>query len=198
MKSETTRKIILTTLSVLATFVILRHEISNLNKTEWAVFDGFVTILWYGIGLLIAIPTMVVSVKMARKTKSRTYYIPVVILGLATILNLGLLIFGQTENDSPIILSANYDGDTNGLTLKLREDGTYKIESYSILGGDFKEGTCHIQNDTVFLDKEEPIGNDFMTGKLVLTPDKVLFHRNMNGGYDTGFFSMRIIEKRFK
>ncbi len=198
MKSETTRKIILTTLSVLSAFVVLRHEISNLHKTDWFVFDSFEIILWYGLGLLIAIPTIIISIKSASKTNSKTYYIPVVILGLATIVNLGLLTFGQTENDSPIILWANYDGDTNGLTLKLREDGTYKLENYSILGGDFSEGTYNIQNDTVFLDKEEPIGNDFMTRKLVLTPDKILFHLDNKGEYDTGFFSMRIIEKKFK
>ena len=198
MKSEKTKKIILTTLSVLSAFVVLRHEISNFHKTEWFIFDSFEIILWYGLGLLIAIPTIIISIKFARKTKSKTYYLPVVILVLATIVNLGLLTFGKTENNSPIILWANYDGDTNGLTLRLREDGTYKLENYSILGGDFTEGTYDIQNDTIYLDKEKPIGNDFMTGKLVLTPDKILFHLDNNGEYDTAFFSMRIIEKKIK
>ena len=46
------------------------------------------------------------------------------------------------------------------------------------------------------MDRKEPIGNDFMNDKLVITKDKVLFHLDNNGEYETGFFSMRLIEKK--
>lgn len=195
MKNDTTRKIILTTLSIVSAFVVLRHEILNLNKTEWFIFDSFETLFWYGLGILIAIPTTINAVKSYKRSKSKAYFIPVIILGFATILNLGLQ-FVQTENDSPVILWAHYDGDTNGLTLKLREDKTYRLENYSILGGDFIEGNYRLENDTIYMDRKEPIGNDFMNDKLVITKDKVFFHLDKNGEYETGFFSMRIIEKK--
>ncbi|GEM_PF-1580118 len=198
MKSETTRKIILTTLSILSAFVVLRHEISKFNSNEWFIFDSFETLLWYGLGFLIATPTIFYSVKYARRTNSKTFYIPVIIIGLATVVNLGILTLGDTENDSPVILQAYYDGDINGIALKLREDGTYKLENNSILGGDFTEGNYDLDQDTIYLDKERPIGNDFMTRKLILTSDKVLFHLDKNGDYDTTSFTMRIIEENLK
>ena len=82
--------------------------------------------------------------------------------------------------------------------MKLREDKSYQLENYSILGGEFIEGQYRLQNDTIYLDKNEPIGNDFMNDKLLITKDKVLFHLDKNGEYETGFFSMRIIEKKQK
>lgn len=181
----------LTILSVVSAFVILRHEILTLHKTEWSVFDGIETIFWYGIGTLIAIPTAINAVKSYRRSKSKAYLTPLIVLGFAAISSLGLQ-FIQTESNSTLILWAHYDGDTNGLTLKLREDQTYILENYSILGGEFTEGHYRLENDTIYMDRKEPIGND----KLVITKDKVLFHLDKNGEYETGFYSMRIIEIR--
>lgn len=194
MKTETKRKIILTTLSILSAFVLFRHEILNLNKTQWFIFDSFETLFWYGLGFLIAIPAAINAAKSYKKSSSKVYLIPI-ILGLATFLSLGLQLV-QTKNDSPIILWAHYDGDTNGLTLKLIKDKTYELENYSALCGDFIVGNYRLENDTIYLDLKEPMGNDFMNDKSLITKDKVLFHLDEKGEYEIGFLSMRIIEKK--
>lgn len=193
MKNDKTRIILLTALSVVSAFVVLRHEILSLNKTEWFIFDAFETLFWLGLGILIAIPTTINAVKSYKRSSSKSYFIPIIILGSATFLSLGLQ-FVHTENNSPVILSAHYDGDTNGISLKLREDRTYGIENYSILGGEFIEGNYILENDTIYMDRKEPIGNDFINDKLVVTKDKILFHLDKNGNFDTVNYFMRIIE----
>lgn len=193
MKNDKTRIILLTALSVVSAFVVLRHEILSLNKTEWFIFDAFETLFWLGLGILIAIPTTINAVKSYKRSSSKSYFIPIIILGSATFLSLGLQ-FVHTENNSPVILSAHYDGDTNGISLKLREDRTYRLENYSILGGEFIEGNYKLENDTIYMDRKEPIGNDFINDKLVVTKDKILFHLDKNGNFDTVNYFMRIIE----
>lgn len=193
MKNDKTRIILLTALSVVSAFVVLRHEILSLNKTEWFIFDAFETLFWLGLGILIAIPTTINAVKSYKRSSSKSYFIPIIILGSATFLSLGLQ-FVHTENNSPVILSAHYDGDTNGISLKLREDRTYGLENYSILGGEFIEGNYILENDTIYMDRKEPIGNDFINDKLVVTKDKILFHLDKNGNFDTVNYFMRIIE----
>lgn len=195
MKPESRRIITLTGLSIVLALVVLRIEIQNLSKTDWFIFDSLIEILSYSVGLLIAVPIILSSWKSFRASKKKAHLIPISILALSSLSIIALQFVGA-ENSSPIVLWAHYDGDTNGFTLKLREDNTYRLENYSILGGDFTEGNYRLENDTIYMDRKEPIGNDFMNDKLVITQDKVLFHLDKNGLYDTGFFSMRIIEKK--
>lgn len=176
--------------------MVLRHELINLNSKEWFIFDAHISFFWYALGFLLAGTTLHYAIKLFRKSRLKVFLIPVFIIVTGIITNLGVQ-FLKIENTSPIILWAHYDGDINGLTLKLRKDGTYRLDDYSILGGEFFEGKFQIEKDTIYLYQKGSSGNDFVSRKLLLTPDKVLFELDENGEYETGFFSMRIVEKNY-
>jgi len=167
----------------------------ELYSNEWNLFDTFRTVLWYGLSLLIGIPTMIYSIKRLKDTKSREYYIPIIILVVGVVSNIGILIAGNESNNSKIILRANYDGDTNGISIVMREDSSYEINNYTVFGGEYINGKFEMNKDTILLDRQKPIGNDFMSQKLIIDHDKILFNYEEDSGYDTAYFVMKIIEK---
>lgn len=189
-----------TILASLAIAFVLKLEIEAFIEKDWFVFDVFIMLFWYLLSLLIAVWAITISRKKLKVEESKIYKLPYYILALGVVAIVGLKIIEHIKNSSPIILKAYYDGDTNGLGLDLREDGTYRIENSSILGGNYIDGNYRFKGDTILLDKERPLGsdNDFLTNKLLVTPDKVLFHLNKDGKFDSGYFSMDIIESKIK
>jgi hypothetical protein len=198
MKLNKLKKYLLIIFALIASVIILNHEIQSINSQEWIIFDGFITLGWYLLFLIISIPTLHYSIRNLKRSKSNIYYVPIIILGITILTTITIQIFIHSESNSPVILRAHYDGDTNGLSLKLRENGTYNIHNYSIIGGDYINGTFKIENDTIYLDQDQALENDFMSNKLVITEDKILFSIDKNGKYETGYFTMKIIENNIK
>jgi hypothetical protein len=192
------KKYIPTTLAIIAIFLVIRYEIANLTSNEWFIFDFIDTIIWYGLGLLIAVPTIIYSVRQLKKKKTKIHYLPLVIICIGALTIIGLLTFGKIENKSLIIFTAYYDGDTDGIHIDLRQDGTYHLENYSVLGGEFFEGTYKIKGDTILLDNTKPLGDNTMTNKLIIKADTVLFSLDKNGNYKTDYFTMRIKNNKLK
>ena len=197
---EKFKKYIPTILALIAVTIVIRLEIINATSNKWFVLDFIDTFISYGLGLLIAIPTLYYSIKQLEKGKSKIHFLPLAILGIGTLTIIGLLTFGHIKNKSPIVFTAIYDGDTNGININLRQDKTYVIENYSVLGGEFFEGNYTIIEDTIILDNLKPLGNDnnFITNKLIIKEDKVLFSCDKKGKYDTDYFTMKIKENRLK
>jgi hypothetical protein len=132
--------------------------------------------------------------------KSLLNYLPLFIIGIGCVAVISLVILNNIENTSPIILKGYYDGDINGLGLELREDGTYRINNSSVLGGEFLEGNYRLKGDTIVLDKQKPLGNDndFMSNRLLIDEGQIFFHQDVGGYWDRDWRAMRIIENRLK
>jgi hypothetical protein len=167
------------------------------TDSDWFAFDFIFDFIIYGFGIIVAIPTITYSIRQLRKKKSILNILPIIIIGLGLA---WLLVYSRLiKNDNVFgrsIFRAYYDGDLNGLNFELNDNGAYKIDSYSTLGGTVYSGTYILKGDTIILDNEKPLGidNDFMTNKLILKGDTLLFHLDKNGNYTTGYFSMRVIE----
>jgi hypothetical protein len=193
------KKYIPTVLAFVALFVVVRYESINITSNKWSAFDIIDMIVWYGLGLFIAIPTLIYSIKQLKKEKAKIFYLPIIIIGVGTFTIIGLLAYGNlTDNKSSIIFSAIYDGDTNGIQIDLREDKTYIINDYSVLGGEYFEGTFQVNRDTILLNKSKPLGesNDFITSKLIIRNDSLFFKTDMNGQYTNDY--MRITNNKLK
>lgn len=187
-----------TFIAAIITVIVIRHQSNTQADNDWFALDFIIDYMLYGLGIIVAIPTIIYSIRQLRKKKSILNISPIIIFGLGLA---WLLISNQlTKNDNDYygrsIFRAYYDGDLNGLNLELYDNGTYKIDSYSTLAGTVYSGAYILQGDTIILDKENPLGadNDFMVNKLILIGDTLLFHRDKNGDYATGYFSMRVIE----
>ena len=187
-------------LALLAIAFVLKFEIEAFIEKEWFVFDFFIMLFWYLVSFLIGFWAISISRKKLKIEEAKIYRVPYYIIASGVVAIVGLKTTEYINNNSPVIIKAFYDGDTNGLGLDLREDGTYRIENSSILGGNYINGNYKFKGDTILLDKERPLGsdNDFLTNKLLVTPDKVLFHLNKEGKFDSGYFSMEIIESKIK
>ena len=196
MKVNSTQNYLLIALSIVSSGIVLQHEIRGFHNNEWFALDFLVTAGWYFLSMVFGVPTLIYSYLKYKQTKNRFFYTPSIIFGLTILVTITLTISKNIENNSPVILSAHYDGGGNGLSIILRENGGYELHDYSILGGSVISGAYKIHNDTIYLDKNDPIGNGFMHQKLVITPNKILFKINSDGSYENEFFTMKIIKEK--
>lgn len=180
-------------LTIIGSGLIIWYQLQQINITEWFAFDGIFDSIKLGIGTLVLIPSLISSFTAFRKTRNRAFLIPLGLVASSILLCSILPYFDKYENHSELVFQAHYDGDINGVTLRLYEDGRFQIENYSILGGDYHYGDYQIQDDTIHLSNAEPQLPKPIENKLVLEEDKVLFELDDSGKYRTGYFTMRII-----
>lgn len=182
-----------TLMAVACSGIVIWYEVDNYFNDSWFAFDFLVTIGVLVSVLILGVPAFIYSRRSLKSTSNKWFKLPTYILILGAISVATIEIAILIKSTRPVILWAHYDGDINGVTLKLHNNGTYEIENYSFLGGDYYRGEYSIAEDTIYLDKEHHSQIDFIENKLVITPEKILFELNEAGEYDDGYFSMRII-----
>ncbi|NVK04661.1 MAG: hypothetical protein HWD92_07550 [Flavobacteriia bacterium] len=173
--------------------IVIWYEADNYIKDSWFAFDFIVTIGVFVSILVLGVPAFIYSRRSLKTTGNKWFNLPINILIVGVITATALEIAIKVKSSRPVILWAHYDGGVNGVTLKLYDNGTYEIENYSFLGGDYHRGEYSIVEDTIYLVKEHHSEIDFIERKLVITPEKVLFELNEEGEYDDDYISMRII-----
>lgn len=182
-----------TLMAVACSGIVIWYEVDNYFNDSWFAFDFLVTIGVFVSILALGVPAFIYSRRSLKTTGNKWFNLPIYILVVGVIMATALEIAIEVKSSRPVILWAHYDGDINGVTLKLHDNGTYEIENYSFLGGDYYQGEYNIVEDTIYLDKEHHPEIDFIENKLVITPEKVLFDLDEEGEYNDGYFSMRII-----
>lgn len=98
---------------------------------------------------------------------------------------------------SPVVFMSHYDGDINGITLYLRENGSYKLMDYSLLGGSDYFGTYRLRGDTILLNNANPLGKnrDIISPALLIDTNQVLPKQGTDGSFDRNqLFRMRIVK----
>lgn len=137
------------------------------NADSEMVFDGFI----YGFLLLIFLIFLGFSIKKDYKSnKIKHNWLNFIPSTFGIIL---LISFGVTElvlimrDNSPVLLSANYNGDFNGARFEFRNDGTYKFVNYAGVGAEYFRGNYTLEDSIITLDRKE-IEGVIITNKLVI------------------------------
>src|SRR6185295_7110522 len=73
--------------------------------------------------------------------------------------------------------------DFNGVSIDFREDGTYKMTSWS-LGADYYRGTYTMKDSIITLDKSK-IENAIVSNRLVVRPEIEIYEKDSFPGKDT-------------
>jgi len=128
------RKYLLIIFSFLTFELIICYEIINYYPEEWFVFDFIKPLLIYVFVIIVTILTIIKYFGSYKKSKSGIQLIPllIVLLGIAVF---SVITISKKVIESKMVLYANYDGGTDGLSITLFENNKYKIHDYCYLGG---------------------------------------------------------------
>jgi len=176
---------------------MIHYEIVHYKPKDWFVYDFFKPMIIYLFGVTTSIIAIIKSIVNYKKTKKKIKLIPLIIVFSGIIIIAGIQASKKFLRNETILF-ANYDGGTNGLSLKLLENGSYVIHDYSYLGGNYHYGLFKIENDIIILDhvfQFRPEGK-FIEDSLVVTNGRTLFHKDSNGKYDTTVYYMVINEEQ--
>ena len=146
-------------------FYYLLFSIRNAD-TEM-IFDGFI----YVFILLIFFIVLGFSFKKdykANKIKQNWLNFIPSIFGIILLISFGVteLVLIMRDN-SPVLLSANYNGDFNGAWFEFRSDGTYKFVNHAGVGAQYFRGNYTLEDSIITLDRKEIDGVIF-TNKLAI------------------------------
>jgi hypothetical protein len=163
--------------------MVIVYRIYYFIHPSWFVLDFIMDGVVYGGGVIAALVVLIKSFKVRN-------YIPIMTILLGIICIVGTKIYEHHDQNKPSLIYASQMEDINGMWIDLRQDKTYLISYYSLLGGDYHNGNYRIENDTIYLNKEYPLGkgNNYMTNKLVAKDNKIYFHLDKNNNYDSTYY----------
>jgi len=102
-----------------------------------------------------------------------------ILLGLLTT----IFILNQRDNSRSKLYCVTKQNDFNGVSIDFREDGTYKMTSWS-LGADYYRGTYTMKDSIITLDKSK-IENAIVSNRLVVRPEIEIYEKDSFPGKDT-------------
>lgn len=145
------RKAIWTFSALIAAIVVIQHVVVAYWSPSWFILDWMKALVVYGVFGLVAFSILISAFANWSIRTRRELRLPLVILSLAGLIALTFLWLCHKRETVPVLFSAYYDGDINGLGIGLRTDGTYKASDASVLGGDDLYGTYELCDDTIYL-----------------------------------------------
>ena len=154
------------------------------SATEDLIFDGIIFLIIGIVGLSIFIWTIRKDFQEYKQLKSLSSFLPTMTGLIFIFIISGLHFFQKSKINSPTLISAYYDGDYNGFSIDLKENGNYIMASGSPLGQSYYYGTYTIKDSIVTLDKSN-IGKVLTTEKLVIRTITKNLKQNANDGKDT-------------
>lgn len=177
--------ILLSVLTLILLIVDLVLEIKTLSKTQTYIFWEFRLSL-----LSLAIKTILILLFLYSHTQirlkfSRIYRLPLLLCLISLSSSLCIALYFHHRENSTVILSARFDGGTNGINLFLRENKTYKIDNFSHLGGESYYGNYNIKGNFILLDDEHPKieKNKLFSTKMIIEDGYVLIKPTPQGEY---------------
>ena len=182
--------------------IILYRELSRIDNTFF--LDDFINLVIEVIALVLFIWVIFKDRKQYLVDKKWIAFLPT-ILGLLFIFGLviTLYIFGLRDK-SPVKFSCvSKIVDFNGVRIDFREDGTYKLNNFS-MGSKFFRGNYTIKDSVITLDKMS-IDKVIESNKLVIRTDgekdsignieKSIYQIDPNGKVIGRAIDFRLIEK---
>lgn len=149
-------------------------------------FDGVIFLFIGIIGLSFFIWAIRKDFQEFKETKKSSSYLPT-FTGLAFILTIsGLHLYQDSKINSPTLVRAFYDGDFNGFSIDLKENGNYVMANGSGLGQSYFYGTYTINDSIVTLDKSN-IDQVISTNKLVIRTVTNIYEQDTIEGEDTTY-----------
>ena len=119
------------------------------------------------------------------KSKRLNAFIPtfigsVFLFGLLTI----ILFLNQRDNSPSKLYCLTKVVDFNGVSIDFREDGTYKISSWSVLSADYFRGVYTIKDSIIILE-ESKIENTIVSNRLVIRQEVDISEKDIIPGKET-------------
>ncbi|NDV69216.1 hypothetical protein [Dysgonomonas sp. 25] len=154
-----------------------------------SVFFVFAVIVLVLLLITVLILNLILKCQGAKKRLFPLYPLFAGVLGIA-----GIIIYQNTLDSSPLVMSAKHYEDIAGnVYMEFGEDGRYRLDYYGFLDGMRYRGKYTIAGDTIFLSEDTPIAEnkEYMTNKLLIEEDYIYFQLDSVGNYDK-YFKMHI------
>ncbi|ASS48638.1 MAG: hypothetical protein A3D31_07215 [Candidatus Fluviicola riflensis] len=134
---------------------------------ETVIFDAFIQLILFIVSATAFVFIILKDLKEYRLTKKKSNLLPSACGILFILMALGLIGYQYNRLNSPSLLKAYWsDGDWNGGTLDLKQNGNYVYSAGSGLGQDFFYGTYSIMDNVILLDQSTFDG--FLTSKKLI------------------------------
>lgn len=180
-------------LAGIASLLVSWLGVRDYFASSWTVLD-FGPLFAFGLFVLFALYILWSALVNGGRHALRDVRIPALILlagiGIAALFDH----LGRERRAVPVLLAAHYDGDINGVGIRLRTDGTYEATNASILGGETLYGTYRLDGDTIHLLTEDFRLDDMRWTyrmRLIITPNGVNFMEGVAA--DDPSYTMRIL-----
>jgi len=131
------------------------------------MFDTYIFIFIGFAGLLVFAITVYKDIFDYLKTKKGISFIPTFTGLFFLLVILGLNLYINNKTTSATIIKAFYDGDYNGFSIDLKENGEYIMENGSAMGATYYYGMYSMKDSTITLDVSN-IDNVLKSNRLVL------------------------------
>ena len=164
----------------IVSFYVIRKDIESLKFEEDGLF-GAVIFLWFGLLKLIILAFTIDSLLRAFRKKKKIYLFPLTACFAAIFISITVEINHLKRNSSPLALHGFYDGDINGLDLKLYQNSSYQLRDYSVMGGTIHYGNYHIKSDTIYL--SQSLRPEIGGYKLFIDSSFILMKQNRDGEF---------------
>jgi hypothetical protein len=140
--------------SGITTLLLVWFVVRRYFTPEFFILDGYALFLGLGLFALVHLTIALSSFMQWSSRSGRGLILPglFVALGSTTVWSIDRL--EHKRETVPVVLSAYYDGDINGVGIDLRTDGTYRAVDASVLGGPILYGTYQLTGDTIELVEE--------------------------------------------
>lgn len=186
--SNNWKVILYITLAAVISFLVLRRDLGSLSQTEEGFFGGFLILGFGFLKLVLLIIALDSAVRVFRK-KENNFIIPFLLIAGVSIAVITIMRINYKRNSSVVITEAFYDGDINGLSLKLRKNGYYEFGDYSILGGTCHYGKYLLEKDTIYLSNKLPRN---LGGNKLLIKDSCIFIKQKKDGNYTDDLNLKL------
>lgn len=180
----------------IACLLLAQYAVRKYYRPEFFVFDPLSIFLFIGLWGVVYAGVLITAIRTWGPGTRRALWWPVVFL-VATI---GILLFfssrWQERSSAPVLFDAYYDGDINGVGLRLRSDGTYEAVDGATIGGDILYGDYRLMGDTIMLGREHFRLGDahWRFGNILLITDTGVVQAPAYRGQDRYPFVMRITQ----
>lgn len=178
-------------ISILAAGVLIAYRIS-VQAAGSFIFDSVIDVIIYFCSLCLVVFVIRHDARTYRQTKNILSYTPTICFIVMVGFCCSLQYYYYRREHVPVLVYGNYDGDYNGTSIALRNDGTYQVNNYC-LGDCFFYGKYTMRDSIVTLDRD--LIDNVVTRHLVIRrSETAIIQVDTNGQELTEYDRFRLIK----
>lgn len=185
----------------IAVLLAVGFAMYELLATWWTLIHYLGYVIFYGAALVLGVIALYKLYKKIwttdRKYFFRAFYILVSGAVVALVINLISVFYLPYYYDQDLKIKAfAHDDFFTSCTLQLKNNGKFRLVNSTWFDGYYTYGKYRIENDTIYLSTNKPLGKDFFieADKMLIEADKLYFIDNKRNEINN-YFEFNIINE---